>query len=55
MNNSSASHMLFKTFSLLNPHSPSSTLTANDFATFFRNKINTLAANFPHHNLTQTS
>ncbi len=41
--------MLFKTFSsLLCPPSPlpSSTLTANDFATFFINKIKTISAQF---------
>ncbi len=50
--------MLFKTFpSLLcpPPPPPSSTLTADDFATIFINKITNLTAQFPHHNLPNTS
>ncbi len=41
------SHMLFKTFPpLLCPPPPSSTLTADDFATFFIYKITNLTAQF---------
>ncbi len=49
INNSPNSHMLFKTFSSLlcpPPPHPSSTLTADDFATFFINKITNLTAQF---------
>ncbi len=47
INNSPNSRMLFKTFSsLLCPPPPSSTLTADDFATFFINKITNLTAQF---------
>ncbi len=58
INNSPNSRMLFKTFSSLlcpPPPPPSSTLTANDFATFFINKITNLTAHFPHHKLSNTS
>ncbi len=49
INNSTNSRMLFKTFSSLLcplPPPPSSTLTADDFATFFFNKITNLTAQF---------
>ncbi len=49
INNSPNSRMLFKTFSSLlcpPPTPPSSTLTADDFATFFINKITNLTAQF---------
>ncbi len=49
INNSPNSRMLFKTFSSLlcpPPTPPSSTLTADDFATFFINKMTNLTAQF---------
>ncbi len=48
VNNSPNSHMLFKTYSSLHLSSspPSSTLTADDFGTFFINKFTNLTAQF---------
>ncbi len=49
INDSPNSHMVFKTFSSLlcpPPLPPSSTLTADDFGTFFINKITNLTAQF---------
>uniref|UniRef100_A0A8C1KNK5 HD domain-containing protein n=1 Tax=Cyprinus carpio TaxID=7962 RepID=A0A8C1KNK5_CYPCA len=57
--NLSNSRMLFKTFSSLlcpPPSPPASSLIADDFPTFFINKIKkTSVENFPHHNLSSTS
>ncbi len=57
INNSPNSRMLFKTFSslLCPPPPPSSTITADNFATFFINKIITSLHNSPHHKLSNTS
>ncbi len=46
INNSSNSRMLFKTSLLCPSPPPSSTLTADNFATFFINKIKTISAQF---------
>ncbi len=57
INNSPNSRMLFKTFSSLlcpPPAPPSSTLTADDFATFFINKIKNLTAQISTPTICQT-
>ncbi len=54
MNNSPNSRKLFKTFSSLLCPPPSSTLTADDFGTFFINKITNLTAQFSRPTIGQT-